>query len=352
MAFPVIRTIDMHTCGEPLRIVVDGLPEIRGKTILEKRQYAREHLDHIRRFLMFEPRGHYDMYGCYLVKPDLEEADIAVLFTHNEGYSTMCGHAVLALARYAADYGYVKKSDPETCIRIQCPCGLVRAYVEYDQSTDKTGSAHFLSVPAFVTAHDVLVDVPGYGTGHSAAIPGSTGKVQLDVSFGGAFYALVDAAQINLDVTTASVEELKRAAAAIKSAVQSSVPITHPESPDLAFLYGVIITDGKDCWDANIPTANVTVFADGEVDRAPTGSGVTARMAAQYFKKQIGMKQRREFIQPLIKGSTFRAQVTKEVNFCGTPAVEVQVAGKAFYSGESTFRLEEGDAIGEGFLVR
>ena len=352
MAYPAIRTIDMHTCGEPLRIVIDGLPDIQGGTILEKRKYARDSLDHVRRFLMFEPRGHFDMYGCYLVEPDLKEADIAVLFTHNEGYSTMCGHAVLALARFAVDHKYVEKSEPETRVNIQCPCGLVRAYVAYDKKTDRTGAARFTSVPSFLLSCDIAVEVPGYGDGYSPSVPGSMGKVRLDVSFGGAFYALVDAAQVHLDVTTAPVEELKQAAAAVKAAVQKSVNISHPVSAELSFLYGVIFSDGKDVWQADSATANVTVFADGEVDRAPTGSGVTARMAAQYFKKQVPLLQKREFIQPLVQGSTFTARVTEEIEYCGKPAVTVEVCGKAFYTGESMFRLEEGDAIGKGFLIR
>src|SRR5262249_49036531 len=113
-AYPLIEVLDMHTGGEAVRIVRNGYPPIPGATILEKRRYAREHLDHLRRILMFEPRGHYDMYGVLPVEPSLPEANLAVLFIHNEGYSTMCGHATIALGRYAVDYGLVKREEPMT----------------------------------------------------------------------------------------------------------------------------------------------------------------------------------------------------------------------------------------------
>lgn len=147
----VLSVVDMHTGGEPLRIILSGFPEVKGDTILAKRRYVREHLDHLRKVLMFEPRGHYDMYGALLVRSELAEADLGVLFMHNEGYSTMCGHAVIALGRYAVDYGLIKEpTSPETQINIHCPCGLVKAFTQY--SNGKTGAVRFLSVPAFAFA--------------------------------------------------------------------------------------------------------------------------------------------------------------------------------------------------------
>ena len=129
-----IETVEMHTGGEAVRLVVGGYPAIPGPTILAKRRHAREHLDRYRRLIMFEPRGHYDMYGVLPVEPDLAGADLAVLFIHNEGYSTMCGHAVIALGRWAVDSGRVPKTGPESRVAIQCPCGLVEARVAPDGS--------------------------------------------------------------------------------------------------------------------------------------------------------------------------------------------------------------------------
>ena len=146
-----ITTTEMHTGGEPLRIVENGFPEIKGGTILEKRRFIRENLDDIRKLIIFEPRGHFDMYAVILVKPDIVGVDIGTIFVHNEGYSTMCGHAVIALGRYAIDHGIVKNPvSPETKVVFQCPCGPVEAFVEY--TNGKTGNVRFLSVPAFVFA--------------------------------------------------------------------------------------------------------------------------------------------------------------------------------------------------------
>src|SRR5215469_1802847 len=160
--YPPLEVLDMHAGGEPVRIVRGGYPNVIGATILDKRRYAREHLDHLRRFLMFEPRGHADMYGALLVESSLPGADLAVLFLHNAGYSTMCGHAVIALGRYAVDFGLVEKTEPVTQVAIECPCGLVRVSVEVRDGA--SGQVAFESVPAFLFEAGVPVVVPGVGT--------------------------------------------------------------------------------------------------------------------------------------------------------------------------------------------
>ena len=271
MAFGgTIETVEMHTGGEPVRIVVSGYPPIPGATILEKRRYARENLDHLRKLLIFEPRGHYDMYGVIPVEPDLPGADLAVLFIHNEGYSTMCGHATIALGRYAVDHGLVAPRAPVTDVAIQCPCGLVRVRVEVEETPAGfvSGAVAFESVPSFAFTLDRHVDVAGLGT------------VPFDIGYGGAFYALVDAGSIGLDLETTPLDRLVEAADSITRAVAATVPLDHPDDPDLAFLYGTILTDGDDGSDGR-PSRNVCVFAEREVDRSPTGSGVSARMAVQ-----------------------------------------------------------------------
>lgn len=328
-----ISTTEMHTGGEPLRIVESGYPEINGKTILEKRQFARDNLDHLRKFLMYEPRGHYDMYGALLVKPDIKEADFAVLFIHNEGYSTMCGHAVIALGRYAVDRGLVSAtSDPEIQVNIQCPCGLVRAFVE-----QASGIVRFHSVPAFAFALDVDVNVEGYG------------KLKVDIGYGGAFYAILPATLMRLDVKSSSTAALVAAASAVTEAVKRAVKLTHPENEDLAFLYGTILTDGRDDFQSE-PTANICVFADKEVDRSPTGSGVTARVAIQHAKKKILTDQKRSFQGP--SGAIFTGMAVKSLVYGDFQAVVVEVSGKAHYSGQATFTFEEDDDLKNGFLLR
>ncbi|KPP69074.1 trans-L-3-hydroxyproline dehydratase-like [Scleropages formosus] len=334
---PVLSVVDMHAGGEPLRVVWKGFPPLEGDTLLAKRRHAQESADHLRKVLMFEPRGHYDMYGALLVDSELREADVGVLFVHNAGYSTMCGHAVIALGRFAVDYGLVRApASPETEVNIHCPCGLVKAFVEYSEG--KTGAVRFHSVPAFAFATDVAVSVPGYGV------------VTVDISYGGAFYALVSAQTFGLDVSKSRTRDIVEAATAVTNAVKSQVKLHHPVSSDLAFLYGTILTDGKDEFTEE-PTANVCVFADSQVDRSPTGSGVTARIALQYHKGLIQVNQKREF-QSGVTGSIFTGKAVQETKCGNFPAVVVEVAGQAYYTGIASFVQETGDSLSNGFLLK
>ena len=232
LQYAPITTTEMHTGGEPVRIVESGYPPIPGATILDKRRYARENLDHLRKALMREPRGHFDMYGVIPVVPDLPEADLAVLFMHNEGYSTMCGHATIALGRYAVDTGLVEATEPETKVVIQCPCGPVVTYVQVEKGV--TSSSRFESVGAFAFEMDRRVDL------------GAAGAVNYDVGYGGAFYAIADATQFGLSVTESAVGDLVTAANALTAAARRDVALEHPEAEDLGFLYGSILTDGRD----------------------------------------------------------------------------------------------------------
>lgn len=334
-----IETVDMHTGGEPVRIVAAGYPPIPGATILDKRRYARDNLDHLRRLIMFEPRGHYDMYGVIPVEPDLPDADMAVLFIHNEGYSTMCGHATIALGRYAVDQGIVTARAPLTEVRLQCPCGLVRVTVEVEATPDgfRTGAASFVSVPSFAFALDRTLEVAGIGV------------VPFDIGYGGAFYALVDVAAIGLDLAASSLSELVEAADRITKAVAAAVPLDHPDDPDLAFLYGTILTDGSDGF-GGAPTRNLCVFAEREVDRSPTGSGVSARIAVQHARGSIGLGQTRQFES--VTGAIFTAKAVQAERAGRFDAVRVEVGGRAYYSGRSTFWVEPGDPLGGGFLLR
>ena len=254
-----ISTVEMHTGGEPLRIITSGYPDIKGDTILAKRRYIRENLDHIRKLVMFEPRGHYDMYGVVLVPPGSEIADLGAIFMHNEGYSTMCGHAIIALGRYAVDSGLLstdvsRSSVGEVPVFIECPCGVVKALVEIHEG--KPGGVRFISVPAFAFRLDLEVNTERFG------------KVKIDIGFGGAFYAIVNGDRLGIDVRSSPKNDIVDAANVIASTVKSQVRFHHPDSEELAFLYGTILTDGNDMFHGNPqePTANVVVFADSQVN--------------------------------------------------------------------------------------
>lgn len=334
MSLP-LTVIDMHTGGEPLRIITSGYPELPRGTILEKRAYVRDHLDHLRKILMFEPRGHSDMYGALLVEPDLPGADLAVLFMHNEGYSTMCGHAIIALGRYAVDQGLVAPEGDRAIVNIECPCGMVRAEVSIRDG--KAADVSFESVPSFLFASDQQLTLE------------NRGRISFDIAYGGAFYALADARQFGLEFGRDPVSAFVEAADQLTRAVQAAIPLSHPDAEDLAFLYGSILTDGDDACSER-PTRNICVFAERQVDRSPTGSGVTARLAAMQARDQIVAGQTRIFES--IIGSRFSGSVAS-VTTCGPhPAITALVSGRAFYAGKAEFIVEEDDPLAAGFLVR
>lgn len=330
-----ITTVEMHTGGEPLRIVTSGFPDVVGKTLLDKRAYTRDNLDQYRRFLMFEPRGHKDMYGALLVEPAHPDADIAVLFMHNEGYSTMCGHAIMALGRYVVDQQIVLPTPPETKVGIECPCGLVTAYVE--TSKTGTGAVRFETVPAFALNLQTYINTASFG------------PVELDIAYGGAFYAFVDATTIGLDIHRSKTIDLIQAATEISDAVRREKSVSHPQEPDLGYLYGTILTDGQPS-NGERPSANICVFADQQVDRSPTGSGVTARMALAHATSSAATGDIHHFES--VTGAVFSAKVLARTSVGTYPAVTVEVSGRAHYSGTAEFFMEEDDMLAGGFLLK
>lgn len=327
--------IDYHTCGEPVRIVTGGYPELAGASILDKRRQARERHDHLRRAMMLEPRGHDGMYGVIPVAANHPEAVFGVLFTHNEGYSTMCGHATIALGRYAIERGLVAAVAPVTRFAIEAPCGLLRlaCEVEGSQGDWKVGAVSFESVPAFVEARDLAVDVPGHG------------RIVTDIAYGGAYYCILPASRFGLDLMQTPVEAIVAAASALTDRVRASITITHPAEPDLGFLYGTIVTDEAGPPDDSF---NLCVFAERQIDRSPTGSGVTARMALDHAKGLIPAGRSRGFRS--ITGSTFTGRVIGPAGSMAS-AVTVGVGGRAHLSGEGSFVIEADDPLRHGFSL-
>ncbi len=377
--WPRIETIDAHTGGEPLRIVVDGFPDPEGASILEKRRHAREELDEYRRALMYEPRGHADMYGAILTEPTDGSADVGVLFTHNDGYSTMCGHGIVALGTVLVEAGAVEPGP----IRMETPAGIVTARPtvgddgEDDGEDGGTGvddgedggigvddgedggtgvddggatvgadgesdgsptvdSVAFENVPSFVYARDRAVDVSGIG------------RVAYDVAFGGAFYAYCRAAEVGVGLSPGDAPTLADAGRRIKAAVADDLAIDHPNEPELSFLYGTIFTgepvgDGAD-------SRNVCVFADGEVDRCPTGTGVSGRLALAADDGRLAPGE--PFTVESIVGSTFTGRYEGPIEYGGYDAVVPTVRGSAHVTGKHTFVLDPADPLREGFLLR
>ncbi|NWX68862.1 T3HPD dehydratase, partial [Alca torda] len=341
----VLQTVEMHTGGEPLRIIprLEAAEEAvaGGLSLLSLRREMAATQDHVRRALMHEPRGHSGMYGVVVVVGGVATTSghLAAIFLHGAGYSTMCGHAVLALGRFALDYGLVAvPSCPETAVHLHCPCGPITAFVPWDGC--RSGNpVRFHSVPAFAAAIDLAINVPGHG------------KVVVDIGYGGTFYAFLSAEQLGLDVCSSKTRDLVSAASAVTEAVKKQFKLHHPESEDLAFLYGTILTDGKDAFSEE-PTTNICVFADEQVDRSPTGSGVMARIALQYHKGLIQLNQTRTF-RSSTTGSLFTGKAVKASRLFGDyNAVIVEVSGEAFYTGTATFTVEEEDSLKYGFFFK
>lgn len=332
--FMRLKTIDMHTGGEPLRVIIDGYPEIKGESILGKRNYVKEHLDYLRTALMFEPRGHADMYGVVVVEPQNEDSDFGVLFMHNEGYSTMCGHATIAITKLAVEMGWVEVAKPVTTIKIDAPCGQLISSASVD-TQGKVTKVSFECVPSFVIALDEVVNVEGIG------------EVKYDLSYGGAFYAYIDADSINLGLGEENYTQIIDYGKRIKRAIiEAKDNIKHPFEEDLSFLYGTIfITKSK-----SVHSKNVCVFADGEVDRSPTGSGVSGRAAIHYTRGDI--KEEEAITIESILGSKFDVEVVRTLDYGKLQAVTPKVTGNAYITGEHTFLIDERDALKYGFILR
>ena len=329
-----IKTIDYHTEGEPLRIIYGGLPEIKGKTILEKRRYFKENFDNLRTALMFEPRGHADMYGCIITDPVTESADFGVLFLHNEGYSTMCGHGIIAVTKASIDTGMIEITYPVTEIKIDTPAGLVLSRPVIKNNAVE--SVRFNNVPSFVFAANRNLDVPGIG------------KINYDIAFGGAFYAFVNAEDAGVVLTAGNFRNLIEKGMVIKKAVMNDCIIRHPFENELNFLYGTIFTGPPH--NKNSHSRNVCIFAEGEVDRSPTGTGVSARMALHYSKGEID-KNKVITIESIL-GTSFTGKVVDTVRFGPYDAVIPEVGGKAFITGKHEFIIDPSDLLKEGFILR
>ena len=339
-----ITTIDAHTAGEPLRIITGGLPLIPGDTILAKRRYAKEHLDRLRTALMWEPRGHADMYGCIITEPTTPDGDLGVLFLHNEGWSTMCGHGVIGLVKVGIEMGMIT---PAAVIRLDTPAGRVTAYPRFD-TDGRVLDVAFDNVPSYVVGLGRAVDVPGLG------------RVGYDLAFGGAYYAYVDAASAGVGLTPADFRALIDLGTRIKLAVMAADPPVHPFEPDLSLLYGVIFTgpaqtsegDDRGEWPPlrSKRWREVCVFAKGEVDRSPTGTGVSGLAALHYAKGDIAMSE--PFVVESILGTTFTGEVVELTTFGPYPAVVPRVTGTAYVVGRSEWLIEPGDELGDGFLLR
>lgn len=329
-----VKTIDLHTGGEPLRVIVSGFPELQGNSVLEKRAFCAKHYDDLRKALMWEPRGHADMYGCILVPPNDPEGDFGIIFIHNEGYSTMCGHAIIGIATLALEMNWVKARNGHFSLKIDAPCGRIEAF-----GKEKDGKAYdvgFIGVPSFVLHKNQAISF------------GKFEQIKFDLAYGGAFYAYTDIVQFGIDLSGKNYPQLVSIGRAMKQAVISSgMYIDHPFEKDLSFLYGVIfIESSNEKWTSK----NVCVFADGEVDRCPTGSGVMGRLAIHAAKDQL--KEDEEIKVSSITGAQFKGKYLAKAEYGTHEAIIPQVEGSAFITGQHEFIIDPKDPFKTGFFLR
>jgi proline racemase len=341
-----LKTIDAHAAGEPLRLVVEGFPAPRGKTMLEKREWVRRHADQLRTALMLEPRGHADMYGAVLTEPVLPGSHAGVLFMHNEGYSTMCGHGIVAVTTIALERGLLVPGGDGVTVVYDAPAGTIRA-----RATLKAGepeNAENAETSAAVRVESVsFLNVPSFVLHGGLNVKLASRQVRVDVAFGGAFYAIVDSEAVGLPIDVAHLPELRRVGMEIKDAIESAQTIVHPLDPGLTGIYGTIFTGPPS--DERADLKNVTIFADAEVDRSPCGTGTAAVMAVLDAMGLLGDDAR--FVHESLIGTRFNGRIASRTVVGEVPAIVPEIEGSAWITGEHTFIVDDDDPLKEGFRI-
>ncbi len=327
-----IRTIDAHTAGEPLRLIVDGYPTPRGRTMLEKREWLREHHDDLRTALMLEPRGHTDMYGALLTQPERTDSDAGVIFMHNEGYSTMCGHGIIAVVTIGIERQLLGWRSLSGRVVLDAPAGVIKAQATVHR--DRVTSVSFTNVPSFVL--------------HGGASVRAGGRdLRVDVAFGGAFYVIVDSETAGIPIAAERLGDLRRLGMEIKRAAEAACRVQHPSEPMLQGIYGTIFTGPPVLPEADL--RNVTIFADGEVDRSPCGTGTCAVMAVLTEMGVLSPSQ--TFTHESIIGTTFKGRIAGRTAVGEIEAIVPEIEGSAFITGENTFLVDETDPLRFGFRL-
>jgi proline racemase len=329
-----IYAIDSHTMGEPTRIVVGGIPNIKGKTMPEKKAYLEKHMDYIRTAIMLEPRGHSNMFGSIMVEPTSDEADIGIIFMDGGGYLNMCGHGSIGAATVAVESGMVPAIEPYTYITLEAPAGLIKAKVKVENGKAKEVS--IVNVPSFLYKEDVKVNIPNIG------------EVLMDISFGGSFFAIVKAENLKIEICPSNAQKLIKIGMDIIKAVNETIEIKHPtldyiKTVDLVEIWGP----------AKSPLAtlqNVVVFGQGQLDRSPCGTGTCAKVATLYIKGELKLNE--EFIYESILGTMFKGKALEETKVGNFDAIIPEITGSAFITGHNHFVIDPDDPVKFGFILK
>ena len=328
-----IFAVDSHTEGEPTRVVVGGIMNIPGSTMSEKRDYIRDNLDYLRKAIICEPRGHRDMFGCFLVEPTVREADFGVIFIDNHKYLNMCGHGTIGIATVVTETGMANISGDKKNIIFETPAGLV--YIDVEMRGGKTESVSFKNVPAFVEKLDAKVNVPGLG------------DINMDITFGGNYFAILPIEQFGIKVTPSNCSKLKDLGMRIKSAVNDQIKVEHPT---LKYINKVdIITFLDRPTKPGAKYKNVHIFSNKQADRSPGGTGTTAVLTKMYARGEI--QKNEEVISEGLVGGLFKGKVLQETKIGGKEALDIQITGRAYITGYKHFVIDPNDKKAEGFTI-
>ncbi|MDJ0925086.1 MAG: proline racemase family protein [Acidimicrobiia bacterium] len=331
-----VAVVDYHTAGEPFRIVLSGSPPLDGATVLERRDAAAVTADSIRRLLVNEPRGHADMYGCFVTPPDDEAGDIGAVFFHKDGYSTACGHGTIALVTWAVESGYVSGEGPRRRVVVDVPSGRLETLAEMGKE-GRVDAVSFVNVPSFVSGYQLPVQL-------------RDGVIGLDIAYGGAFYASVNAADLGMRVEPKNLARFIAAGRELQAIFEGNPVVDHPTDDRLSGLYGTIFFEALGRDRRGLRQRNVTIFADGEVDRSPCGSGTSARLAILDSVAELGRGE--VLVHESVIGTAFTGEVIGDAAVEGVHAVVTKVRGSAYRTGEAVFTLDPDDPIGLGFQLR
>ena len=333
----MISVIDTHTAGEAARLVTAGVPKIPGKDIVEKKQYLIDNLDDLRKSVMFEPRGHQDMFGAFLLPPTKEEADFALIFMDTGGYLNMCGHNTIAAVTAAVETGMVdvEEGATEKEVVVETPAGLIYATAKLKDNGAKVKEVSFKNVESFLYKRDLELDVEGVG------------HIKFDISFGGSFFCILSADQLGLEVKPENASKLKEAGLKIRDAVNANIEIQHPTLSHIKSVDLVEIYDKPSHPEATYK--NVVVFGDGNIDRSPCGTGTSAKLATLYETGEL--KPGEPFVYESILGTLFKGRIVEERKLADFDAIIPEITGSGYILGFSNYVYDPDDALTYGFLL-
>lgn len=328
-----IEVVDYHAAGEPFRIVTGGGPDLEGGTVLDRRDHAQGHADAVRRFLVDEPRGRAGMCGGFVTPPDDDDGDLGVVFFHRDGFSTACGHGTIALVTWAVESGAVAAPTSPIPVVVDTPSGrlVTRAEIDADGAV------------AAVT----ITNVPSYVSGWRIPVQLDSGVIGVDIAYGGAYYATVNAADLGLPIAGSSLSRFVGLAKELRTVLADNPAVIHPSDDRLSGLHGTIFFEDVSESDAGLHQRNVTVFADGEIDRSPCGSATSARLAV--LDSSARLRRGATLEHESVIGTYFTGKVVGDAEVAGVHAVTTEVRGSAFRTAETRFILDAADPLGLGF---